>query len=125
MSAARRSKLDPPIERVRLDKLTIYEITEAELDALERGSTESIFFNLAIAAVSIASSFLVSLLTTTIESDHTFTVFVVICTLGFGGGLTFTLLWWHMRKSLKKVAREIRGRKPPVTTLNPTDDETR
>jgi hypothetical protein len=27
--------LDPAIHRVRLDKLTIFEITEAELDALE------------------------------------------------------------------------------------------
>jgi hypothetical protein len=122
MSAARRSKLDPPIERIRLDKLTIFEITEAELDALERGSTESLFFNLAIATVSIATSFLVSLLTTVIENDRTLIVFVVICVVGFLSGLTFTLLWLQMRKSLKKVAREIRDRKPPEGKLGPSTD---
>ena len=113
MNARRRSKFDPAIDRVRLDKLTIFEITEAELDAHERGSPESLFFNLAVAAVSIAGSFLVSLLTTTIEDDRTFTIFVVICASDFVSGVSFSLLWWQMRKSLKKVAREIRDRKPP------------
>ena len=66
-----------------------------------------------MAAVSITSSFLVSILTTTIENDRTFIVFVVICEIGFVSSLTFILLWWRMRKSLKKVAQEIRSRKPP------------
>lgn len=111
MNAARRSKLDPLIERIRLDKLTIFEITEAELDALERGSTESLFFNLSIAALSTAVSFLIALLTTTIESNRTFMVFVVVCTFGFLSGVTFTLVWWQMRRSLKGVAQTIRDRK--------------
>ena len=120
--SARRSKFDPTIDRVRLDKLTIFEITEAELDALEQGSTESIFFNLAVAAVSITTSFLVSILTTSIENDRTFIVFVVICAIGFVSSLTFMLLWWRMRKSLKKVAQEIRSRKPPEGIPESVDD---
>ena len=111
----RRSKehLDPAIERVRLGKLTIFEITEAELDDLERGSPESLFLNLCVAAVSIASSFLIALLTTTVDDIKTYCVLVIIVAIGFVASATFGLLWWRLRRSLKKVAREIRGRRPP------------
>ncbi len=61
--------LDPAIHRVRLDKLRIFEISEAELEALERGSPDSIFLNLAIAVLSVAISFSVTIATTKIEND--------------------------------------------------------
>jgi hypothetical protein len=113
MTRRRKTELDPAIHRVRLDKLTIFEITEAELEALERGSPESLYLNLGIAALSIASSFLISLLTTTIADTQTFCVFVIICAVGFVAGVTFALLWWLSRRSLKKVARDMRNRMPP------------
>ncbi len=75
--ARRRTQLDPAIHRVRLDKLRIFEITEAVLDALERGSPESIFLNLAIAVLCIAISFSFSLATANIDNDRTFYVFVI------------------------------------------------
>jgi len=113
MTRPPKSQLDPAIHRVRLDRLTIFEITEAELVALERGSPESLFLNLAIAALSVASSFLAALLSTTIDATRTFCVFVIVCSIGFLAGLTFALLWWQSRRSLKNVAREIRSRMPP------------
>ncbi|MBW3539726.1 MAG: hypothetical protein KY476_05600 [Planctomycetes bacterium] len=106
----RKSQFEPAIHRVRLDSLTIFEITEAELEALERGSQESLFLNLAITCLSIASSFLISLLTTTIPSDRTFMVFVVVCSIGFVSGITPGLLWWQARRSLKSVTATIRER---------------
>ncbi len=113
MTRPQKPQLDPAIHRVRLDKLTIFEITEAELEALERGSPESLYLNLAIAALSIAASFLIALLTTKIEDVRTFCVFVIVCGLGFIAGITLGLLWWQSRRSLKNVARDIRSRMPP------------
>ena len=92
MTRPAKSKLDPAIHRIRLDRLTIFEITEAELEALERGSPESLYLNLGIASLSFGASFLISLLTTTIGDTKTFCVFVIVCTAGFIAGLTFALL---------------------------------
>ena len=61
--------LDPAIHRGRIDSLRIFEISEAELDALDVGSPESVFFNLCLAILAIAISFSVTLATTKIESD--------------------------------------------------------
>ena len=113
MNARRRSKLDPTIEWVPLGKLTVFHVSEAELDALERGSPESLFLNLGIATLSIATSLLIALLATNIPNTKTFIVFVVVCAVCFVAGVTFGLLWWQLRRSLKKVAQEIRDRKPP------------
>jgi hypothetical protein len=109
-----KQPLDPSIHRVRLEKLTIFEISEAELEALERGSPESLFLNLGIAAISIAVSFLTTLMTTAIADIQTFCVFVIVCSVGFLAGATFGLLWWQARKTGGNVAHEIRSRIPPI-----------
>lgn len=44
--AKRRSQLDPAIHRIPVENIRIFEITEAELEALEQGSPTSIFLNL-------------------------------------------------------------------------------
>ncbi len=111
--ARQRTQLDPAIHRIRLDKLRIFEITEAELEALERGSPESLFLNLAIAVLSIAISFSVTLGVTSIASDRTFYVLVIVTSVGYIAGITFALLWIISRRSLKKVSADIRSRIPP------------
>jgi hypothetical protein len=108
-----KQPFDPYIRRVRVERLTIFEVTESELTALEQGSPESIFLNLGIAVLSVAISFLISLLTTTIDNTRTFCVFVIICVVGFIAGVTFGILWWQSRKQLRNVGREIRGRIRP------------
>lgn len=113
MNARRKEHLDPAIQRVRLDKLRIFEISEAELEALERGSPESLFLNLAIAVVSVAVSFSVALATTRIDDARTFAVFVIVATVGYVSGTTLGPLWFISRRSLRNVSAEIRSRIPP------------
>ena len=113
MTNGEKQQLDPAIHRVRLDKLTIFEITEAELEALERGSPESLFLNLAAAAISSAISFSIALSTTEIQSIKVYCVFVILTVVGYLAGVTFGLLWWRSHRSLKTVAREIRRRQTP------------
>jgi len=112
---------EPAIHRVPLDKLTIYEITEAELDDLERGSIDSIFLNLAIFTGSIAISFLSSLLITKIESIYTFCAFIIVTSIGFLASATYTLLWWRNRIDRSQVAQKIRKRQPPIGELDTND----
>lgn len=112
MIAEHRTQLDPAIHRVRLDKLRIFEISEGELEALERGSPQSIFLNLAIALISIAISFTVTLVTVTIEKDRTYYVLVIVTSIGYVAGFTLGLLWLISRRSLKKVSMAIRSRIP-------------
>jgi hypothetical protein len=107
---------------VRLDKLRIFEITEAELEALERGSPESIFLNLAIAVLSVAISFSVALATSTFALDRTFYVFVIVTSVGYVAGITFGLLWYISRRSLRHVSAEIRARIPPEGVQEDGDD---
>ena len=113
MTRAKKSQLDPAIHRVRLDRLTIFEITESELESLERGSPESLFLNLGIAVLSIALSFSISLATAKIDSIKTYCFFAIVTVVGYLAAVTFGLLWWQSRRSLKKVAQEIRSRSTP------------
>ncbi len=112
MSKAKPS-LDPAIHRVRVEKLTIFEITEGELEALERGSPESLFLNMGVATSSVAISFLVTLTTTSIANLGVFCVFVILCVVGSLAGITFGLLWWRSRTTVRNVSREIRSRMVP------------
>ena len=106
------SYTDPRIRRGKVDSLSLYEITESELETLEKGSPSSLFFNLSIALISISCSFLVALLSTEIASDRTFTVFVVIVAVGLIAGGVLGVLWWRTRKDVSEIISRIKERMP-------------
>jgi hypothetical protein len=122
MSHGDNQHLAPAIHRVPLDKLTIFEITESELESLEHGSPESLFLNLAVAVVSTAISFSVALATTQIDSTKTFCFFVIIMIIGYLSGITFAMLWWRSHRSLQSVSKNIRGRRVPQGIQEETSD---
>jgi len=103
----------PAIRRARLGTLTIYEISEVELEVIERGSPESIFLNFAIFLLSAAISFSVALATTSILSNRTFLVFVVITVIGYLAGFLLLIIWWLSRRLTTSITRTIRERLPP------------
>lgn len=115
-------QLSPAIHRARLDKLSIFEVSESELETLERGSPDSLFLNLAIFVLSVAISFSITLATTTIASTRTFNVFVIVTVVGYIAGITFGILWWRSHKSVKAVVRRIRNRMPPEGVRESVDD---
>jgi len=107
------SELLPAIRRARIDSLDIYEVSEPELVLLERGSPDSLFLNFAVFLLSSALSLFVALVTTTIASSRTFSVFVILTTVGTVGGLFLLLLWMRNRQSTATVFAQIRRRMPP------------
>src|SRR4051812_46896044 len=101
------------IRRARLGTLTIYEISESELEIIERGSPDSLFLTFAIFLLSTALSFSVTLLTTTISSNRTFNVFVIVTAVGYLGGIILLGMWSRSRKSIKNITVTIRSRLLP------------
>ena len=109
----------PQIRYARFDTLTIYEISDSELESLHRGSPDSIFLNIGIFLISCAITLIVTLLTTHVESDRLYIVFVVIAVVAFVGAIVLLLLWWRNRQSVSNIVATIRKRLPPEGTPEP------
>lgn len=107
------SEFYPAIRRARLGQLTIYELSENELEVLEKGSPSSTILNFSIFLLSIAISFLVSLLTTTITDNRVYVTFLVITIIGFILGILFLIVWFQKYRSSTNIANQIRNRLPP------------
>ena len=104
----------PAVRRARFDKLTIFEVSEAELDILEKGSPDSIYLNFAIFLLSMAVSFIVALFTTEVKSMAIFVVFVLLAIVGCLGGFFLLIMWLRDRSSVSKCAKTIRSRLLPA-----------
>ncbi len=110
MARKRPSDFEPAIRRVRYRELTIFEITEEELELLEQGSPDSILLNFSICFTSAATSFLIALLTTTIESDRIYNTFVIVVAVSAVAGIVLLALWLRSRRSVSQVLHRIRDR---------------
>src|SRR3989338_9547517 len=89
------------INKGKVNSLNIYEVTEDELEKLETGGSDPIFLNFAIFSISVALSFLITLLTTKIDSSRIFIIFLVVTIMGFFAGFILLILWWRSRRSVK------------------------
>lgn len=102
----------PEIKRVKIGSLTIYEISENELESLEKGSPGSILLNFAIFLLSLSIAFIVAVLTTDKKSDLTFIIFIVLIVVFSLFGILLLLIWNKNRKSVKSIGDTIREREP-------------
>ena len=101
-----------PVKKGKVDSLTVYEVTDYELDQLEKGSPASLFLNLSILLLTTGISFFIALLTTSIESNETFIIFVVVTVISFIAGGVLFILWYRDRKSTKGLIAKIKDRCP-------------
>jgi hypothetical protein len=93
----------------RTPDLTIFKITEGELDELAHGASESHYLTVAIASFSIATTLLITLLTVSL-SLLVSVVFAVICSFGYGLCLPLLFFWWSRRKSTAQLVKKIQNR---------------
>ena len=119
MSVSNDQPFSPAIRRVRLDILTIYEISEAELNTLEKGSPDSTYLNISIALISSAFAFSGSLLLTNIESDVVLFLFVALIVVGFVVGGVLLVLWYKSKSSVSDCIDSIKRRLPPEGEVAP------
>lgn len=112
----------PRIRRGRLDSLCLYEITEAELETLANGSSDSLLLNFAIFFLSTGISLWTAIAATKIESDRTFTVFVVCTVVGVAAGVVLLGLWLKFRVGVSRIVRRIKERLPSEDPRPPSPD---
>lgn len=99
---------DTQVKIIPTSEIKIYLVKESELEQLENGSQSDLFLEIGIACISIALSFLTSLLTTEIEAV-TFTVFVCITVISTLAGIVLVCLWYRTRKSKKSIIDKIKS----------------
>jgi len=100
----------PRISRGRFDSLVLYEVTEDELDVLEKGSPSSIFLNFAIFLLSVSISFFAIIFTVEVTPLSKFVVFLIVALVGLIIGSVLLVLWFRSRKTSKTVVRKIKKR---------------
>lgn len=103
----------PAIRRARLDNLTIYEISEGELQTIERGSPDSIYLTFSVSLLSVAISLLGSLMLTDIKSSVVLFSFIAIVVVGFVVGIILLILWKRSSNSVAECVATIKRRLPP------------
>lgn len=101
----------PKIKKGKVDSLTIYEISEGELETIERGSPNSTYLNFSIFLISTATSFLVTLFTVElIEKQNLFIIFNIITIVGYIIGVFLFVLWWKTKNDVNTVLKKIKER---------------
>jgi hypothetical protein len=99
------------IELHNLRTIAIYQVLGLELDAIERGSPDSIYLNFAIGLLSAAISFSIALCTVDFENKNkVYITFLVFCVLFGISGMVLLLVWYKNRSNFKAIIKRIRTR---------------
>src|ERR1039457_1105255 len=100
----------PKIKRGKVDSLIIYEVTESELETIERGSPSSTYLNIGIPLWTLAASFLITILTVDLkQKQQLFIVFTLLTIVGFVIGFILLFLWWRTKNDVDDVLKDIRS----------------
>ncbi len=99
------------IERARIGSISVYDVTEDELEIIEQGPIGSVYLNICVASFSIGLTFILTLTTATFSDLRWFTVCVVIAVLTIMSGIITLIIWLQNRKNYGKVFKRIKGRK--------------
>lgn len=122
MTQASATETGPRIVRGKVDSLSLYEITDYELQVLEEGAPNATLLNFAIFFLSVGLSFFTALLTTPPESVRTFTVFVVLTIVGIAVGVVLLVLWRRQRSRVATLVVKIKQRCVVPDAPPPTPD---
>ncbi|MCK4241416.1 MAG: hypothetical protein KAX30_07310 [Candidatus Atribacteria bacterium] len=106
------SKNEIRIVRGKFDSLSIYDVTDNELELLEKGSPSSTYLNFAIFLLSVGFSFLISLLTVDINSIKIYTTYAIFTVIGIIAGIILLVLWYREHSATSEVIKKIKERIP-------------
>lgn len=103
------------VERHAVTSVVIFEVTGEDLEQLEKETlTVGEDFSFALAAISVALSFTVTLSTVVIPPGKKYDVFWIVMLLGYVSGLFFGIRWFRGRSKFRNVVAKIRGRGGPL-----------
>lgn len=95
----------------KVDSLSLYEVTEHELDILKQGTPLSLLLTVGISLCTIGISFLIALLTAPIKTNSTiFVVFTSIVVGSFTSSFVCMCWWYSNRQSVSSVIEKIKSR---------------
>lgn len=105
----------PNVKRAKYDSLTLFEVSEEELNIIEKGSPSSLYLTFGIALLSICISFLSVLLTVKFTvSDSTdlikFIIFLLLCICCGLIGTILMIIWYRSSSDSKEIIQKIRCR---------------
>ena len=108
------------VRRAKLDSLKIYEVSEKELDTLEKGSGDSLFLNFGIFLFSIFISFLIVILTVDFFYDNKddliikFLIYLSLTLVSFIGSIICFIAWYRNKGNYSQTISDIKNRMSPV-----------
>ncbi len=108
------------INRGKLGSISLYEVTEDELNLLERGSPASTYLNFSIGLLSVGISFFLSIFSTKIDDIKIYVVFWVIALVTTIAGIVLFVVWRQANKSTENVIQRIKNR---LATSSSTDSQ--
>lgn len=100
---------NPTINRGKVDSLCIYEITDGELEIIERGSPNSIYFNFSVFLITSAITLVAALLTTT-PSQLVKIIFILVTIIFSVAGVFCVILWIKSKNEFNATIKKIRAR---------------
>jgi hypothetical protein len=115
-----------PVRRHRIAELDVYEVSNEELEQLERaGLRGAEAFGFLVFGLSVGISFTVTLITVDVKSDRIFESFLISTIIAYVVGVFCGIRWFLERRSAKTVAQRIRSRVGPIgddeAGIEPTD----
>ena len=103
-------KPDEIVRYVRLDSLTVYEISEDELNNLEHGSPAPLLLSVALFLLGVAITAMIALLSVDIQSIKIFCTFMICMIVGYVVGSILLIISIIQIKRNKSVGSTIRNR---------------
>ncbi|MDO8281716.1 MAG: hypothetical protein Q7U10_03675 [Thermodesulfovibrionia bacterium] len=124
MTPINQNESSIPVKKGRVDSISIFEVTESELETLESATPTGILFDIGVSCLSVAIAFTISLATTEIENDRAFYSFLIVVVVGYLAFIAFTIIWLVTRQSVKKLTKKIRERMSPPKNTQQEEDST-
>lgn len=95
----------------KVEQIDIYEVTENELNLLEKGTDSDLYLQFSIALLSVFVSLTVCFFTSTFENDKVLYGFVCVDAICFIIGMLLLILWNRNRKGKSDIIQGIKNRK--------------
>jgi hypothetical protein len=97
------------IRRHIIGSLSVFEITDYELEILQQGSPGSVYLNFGVFFLSSATSIILALCTSALP-DRMYTAFCIFAAITVTAGVSCVWIWFRSFVSIKGIVAKIKAR---------------